>query len=233
MSKQLKYIKPKPWKENDLKGQWIVTLKIDGVRMLRDSEGNPVSRSGKPLYNLEGISKGITDAEVYKDNWESSISLVRTSVNGSPVDPSYLYSLHPLDPRLLIGTYEDPTAEFLKQVMEVYVGRGYEGLIVRQGDKELKVKPKDTADVRITGLKEGTGKYKGMLGAFLTNHGNVGTGLTDDQRKLYWDPMYVSQIIEAEYMEMTKGLQMRHPRFIRLREDKDDESLPWETIMDE
>lgn len=221
------YIKPKLWKEKDLKGIWDFTLKIDGVRMLRADKGNPVSRSGKPLYNLGNISKKIKDAEVYRDNWESSISLCRTSVNGTDVPQEYIYSLHPLDERLVIGTYENPTAEFIQKVMEVYVGRGYEGLVLRQGKRELKVKPKETADVRITGLKPGTGKYEGMLGAFLTEHGNVGTGLTDGQREEYNDEDLIGSVIEVEFMEMTKATKMRHPRFIRARPDRDDESLPW------
>ena len=60
-------IKPKPWKGNDLKGEWVSTYKLDGVRMLRDEDGKPVSRSDKPLYNLDHISLDITDAEIFKD----------------------------------------------------------------------------------------------------------------------------------------------------------------------
>jgi len=229
MSSVSNYIKPKLWKEKPLTGNWDFTLKIDGVRMLRDIGGHPVSRSGKPLYNLGHISKAIVDAEVYAGDWESSISLVRTSVNGSPVPEDTVYSLHPLDPRLILGTYENPTVEFIQKVMDAYVLQGYEGLILRQGTKELKVKPKDTADVMVTGLKPGTGKYEGMLGAFLTDHGNVGTGLTDADRVLYNDPSYIGQVLEVEFMEVTKDSKMRHPRFIRIREDKVDESLPWVT----
>ncbi len=77
--------KPKLWKGGDLKGTWAFTIKIDGVRMLRDTEGNPVSRANKPLYNLEAVPKSIVDAEIYENSWEDSISLTRTSVNGSPV----------------------------------------------------------------------------------------------------------------------------------------------------
>jgi hypothetical protein len=89
--------KAKPWKGNDLKGVWSITLKIDGARMLRDSQGLPVSRAGKPLYNLSLVDKSITDAEIYNENWETSMSLVRTKNNGSPVDPSFVYSLDPLE----------------------------------------------------------------------------------------------------------------------------------------
>jgi hypothetical protein len=223
------YIKPTPWNGKTLTGIWDITLKIDGARMLRDADGLPVSRAGKPLYNLAHVPKTIVDAEIYRDNWESSMSLVRSSVNGSPVPLEYVYSLHPLDPRLVIGTYENPTPEFLQATMEAYVSRGYEGLILRQGTKELKIKPKETADVRVTGIQPGKGKHEGKLGAFLTDYGKVGTGFSDDQREELNDEVYIGQIIEAGFMERTPAGKMRHPRFLRVRLDKEDESLPWVT----
>lgn len=225
-------IKPKPWKGNDLKGTWEVTRKVDGARMLRDAEGNPVSRSGKPLYNLGHISKDITDAEIYKDDWETSMGLVRSSVNGSPVPEDYVYSLAPLDRRLFITTAVDPTARAIKSLMEQQIAKGDEGLILRQDDKWLKVKPKDTADVYVTGFQAGTGKHKGKMGALLTNYGKVGTGFSDADRE-WWQMMYelhglqwlTTTLIEVEYMEMTDGGKFRHPRYLRIRDDKTEESV--------
>jgi len=224
--------KAKPWKGNDLKGIWSITLKIDGARMLRDSEGNPVSRAGKPLYNLSLVDKSITDAEIYNQNWETSMSLVRTKNNGSPVDPSYVYSLDPLDSRLDLGSIDTPSRRDLELLMKHKVSQGYEGLILRQGDTWLKVKPKDTADVFIIGFQEGTGKHTGKMGALLTWFGKVGTGFSDVDRE-WWQMMFdlhgltwlTKQLIEVEYMEMTKYNKFRHPRFVRIREDKTEESL--------
>lgn len=227
-------IKAVPWKGNDLEGTWEITLKIDGARMLRDAEGNPVSRAGKPLYNLEHISKEITDAEIFDKDWETSMSLVRSSVNGTPVPSDKVYSLDPLDPRLHLGYFNNhATASEITKMMETQVSLGYEGLILRQGNKWLKVKPKETADVYVTGFQAGTGKHEGRCGALLTNYGNVGTGFSDEQRS-WWQLMFdlhgmewlTKQLIEVEYMEMTSGNKFRHPRFIRIREDKTDESIP-------
>lgn len=225
-------IKSKLWKGEDLKGQWEVTLKIDGVRMLRDDAGNPVSRSGKPLYNLDHLPKEITDAEIYAGDWERSISLVRTSVNGRPVRMEHVYPLDPIDDRLAMGTYEDPTSEFLSELLSAVVGQGYEGLVIRKGKQWLKVKPKESADVRITGIQPGTGKHEGKLGAFLTEHGKVGTGFTDEQREELNSEEYIGAIAEVEYMHVTPNNKMRHPRFIRIREDKSTETLPWEETYD-
>jgi hypothetical protein len=211
-------IKAKNWKGNDLKGEWEVTLKIDGVRMLRDEDGNPVSRAGKPLYNLEGIDDDITDAEIFLKDWETSVSMVRTK-EGILIKNEYAYSLDPLDDRLKDGTVTDPTAEFISRRLDEANEVGYEGLILRQGDKWLKVKPSETYDVEVTNVIEGTGKYVGMMGALVTAKGKVGTGFTDAMRKEFWD-MKTGTIIEVECMSITKDGKFRHPRFKRIRWDK-------------
>jgi ATP-dependent DNA ligase len=74
--------------------------------------------------------------------------------------------------------------------------------------------------VKITGLQAGLGKHQGKLGAFLTDMGKVGTGLTDHERVLYNTPDMIGQIIEVECMELTDDGKFRHPRFVRLRFDK-------------
>ena len=224
--------KPKPNKGKDLKGRWHITLKLDGARMHRDADGNPISRAGKPLYNLDHISKEIVDAEVYDKDWASSMRLVRTSVNGSPVPISKVYSIDPLDPRMDLGYLDNPTHEQLQKLMEEQVSKGYEGLVIRKGETWLKYKPSDSADVRITGFQAGTGKHVGRMGALLTNYGNVGTGF-DDAARDWWQMMYdlhglnwlTKQIISCTFMEWSKYGKMRHPVMEHHRVDKTTESL--------
>ena len=226
-------IKATPWKGNDLEGTWEITLKIDGARMLRDSSGNPVSRAGKPLYNLDHISKEITDAEIYETDWETSMGLVRSSVNGKAVDMEKVYSLDPLDSRLHLGYFENPKVDEIEIFMRKQVDLGFEGLILRQGNKWLKVKPKETADVYVTGYQAGTGKHEGRMGALLTNYGKIGTGFSDADREEWAhrhqeDPNNFGNqeyLIEVEYMEWTSGGKFRHPRFIRIRDDKTEENV--------
>lgn len=221
------YPHPKPWNGKALKGVWWFTIKIDGVRMLRDDKGKPVARSGKySLFNLDGIDKSIGDAEIYKDSLKVSQGLVRSSVNGKPIPKDCVYSLWPLDPRLDLGSFENPTEQFINRVLESQVGSGNEGLILRQGTRYLKVKPKDNADVLVTGIQPGTGKHEGRMGALLTDHGKVGTGFSDVEREEEWA---IGDLIEAEYMEITEAGKMRHARFVRRRLDKTEESLPWVT----
>ena len=224
-------IKAKAWKEVDLVGKWYVNRKLDGIRMLRNSSGEPVSRNGKPLWNLDGIDKEITDAEVFAGSWEATVSAVKKFRGDvKPCAPEFVYSLTPgsVDPRLELGILEDPSVAAIEVIMNEQIAKGDEGLILRSFDdptKWLKVKTKYSADVRITGLQAGGGKYTGMLGAFVTNYGNVGTGLTDLQRKEFDNHKHIGSIIEVEFMEWTNTRKMRHPRFKRIRSDKDTESF--------
>jgi hypothetical protein len=212
-------IKAKNWKGNDLKGEWEVTLKIDGVRMLRDEDGNPVSRAGKPLYNLEGIDDKITDAEIFLEDWETSVSMVRTK-EGTLIKNECAYSLEPMDRRLWLADETDPTSTCIMNFLAEVTELGYEGLMLRQGDTWLKVKPTETFDVPVLQVIEGTGKYVGMMGALMTPKGKVGTGFTDKDRYDMWHRPWGDELIEVECMSLTKDGKFRHPRFKRIRWDK-------------
>lgn len=224
------YPHPVPWKGKDLKGAWQFTIKVDGVRMLRDEAGNPVSRNGKPLYNLENVPKEITDAEIYYGSWEESVSHCRSSVTDvGPVDIKHVYSLFPvIDKRLDLGIYINPTADQINEALRLVLEAGHEGLVIREIDGKgtlYKVKPHETYDVEVIGIVGGTGKHAGRMGALLTPMGKVGTGFTDKEREWWWSqyPSFEStkpKIIEVECWELTSSGQFRHPRYVRLREDK-------------
>lgn len=209
-------IKPSLWSGQDLKGEWLFTRKLDGVRMLRDEHGQPVSRRGKPLYNLEAIPAYITDAEIFLDNWETSVSMVRTH-DGQTVTPDCAYSIDPLDPRLLLFTATDPSQELIRAQLKAALERGEEGLVLYQGRKALKVKPSENYDVPVTGATEGKGKYAGLIGALETPRGKV-SGMTDAQRTAFTHKL--PEVIEVECMGLTKNGKFRHPRFVRERFDK-------------
>ena len=156
-----------------------------------------------------------------------------------PVTPEDLYSLDPLDPRLHAGilhgphgagqriTLLEPIAANITLLMTRAVELGYEGLVLRQGDKWLKVKPVETYDVRILSVHEGVGKRKGHVGYFMTAKGKVGgfKGLSYGELKGLWDirASLPGQTIEVECLHLTPKGQFRLPRFIRFRPDKDAE----------
>lgn len=213
-----------------LKGAWDVTLKIDGVRAMRNQDGAVVSRNGKPLYNLNHLQ--FKDAEIFRTDWSTSVSLVRTeSYREITKDDVYELSKFDYDDRLntnrilVNSTYDERMA-----LMQEYVDQGYEGIVLRDSasNKWVKVVPVKTADIRITGYRMGNGRLKGLVGSFETAHGSVGSGLDDKLRDeiLLNDPdTYIGKIIEVAYRETTAAGKLRFPAFVRFRFDKDEESI--------
>tara|TARA_Y100001973_G_scaffold106665_1_gene186300 strand:- start:25279 stop:25923 length:645 start_codon:yes stop_codon:yes gene_type:complete len=212
--------KPKLYTGQPLEGVWEVTLKLDGVRMLRGPDGSPVSRSGKPLNNLAHVSEAITDAEVFFKDWDTTVSLVRTKSHRE-VKEEWVYSLDPLDPRLFLGSVEDPSEDTIHSLMEKQVEEGYEGIVLRQGGQWFKVKPEETFDVVVTGVALGKGKYQGMVGALITPMGRV-SGMNDACRRDWVDGSIVGKTVEVACMSLTKSGKFRHPRLKRVRWDKGD-----------
>jgi len=226
------FVKAKYYEGETLKGYWKVYRKVDGVRVMRNASNDPVSRAGKPLYNVDHLE--FKDAEVYSVNWNTSVSLVRTQ---SPMhvtqDMIYELSDGNIDPRLLMGTVLHPDDLKLKSLMQMRLDLGDEGLVIRQLHKSgkyyvwLKVVPKKQADVRITGFKEGTGRLLGTLGSIQTKHGSVGSGFDDALRDKIWADRATLKgaIIQVEYREVTEAGKLRFPAFARIRWDKTEESI--------
>jgi DNA ligase-1 len=93
----------------------------------------------------------------------------------------------------------------------------------------LKVKPVQTFDCTVLGMREGEGKHKGRMGkltaaldvgSLVTT--DVGTGFTDVQRERWWNNQkeIVGKTIEVEARGVHKSGKLIEPRFIRTREDK-------------
>jgi DNA ligase-1 len=87
----------------------------------------------------------------------------------------------------------------------------------------MKMKQKLTFDCRVIDIQPGTGKHTGRMGALIIDLDGVtfkvGTGFTDIQRAELYRLDIIGQIIEVEGMELTELGRVRHPRFIRVRED--------------
>jgi DNA ligase-1 len=88
----------------------------------------------------------------------------------------------------------------------------------------MKVKEEITADVLVTGIKEGTGKYVGMVGSLLCDYKGRkirASGMNDELREAWFKKpkSIVGKMIEVEAQEETDAGSLRHPRFIRIRDD--------------
>jgi ATP-dependent DNA ligase len=90
----------------------------------------------------------------------------------------------------------------------------------------MKMKAEITVDVPILDFKPGKGKYQGTLGALIINHKGVPvpiSGMDDALRRDLWRNRrkYRGRMVEVACQEVTERGSLRHPRFVRLRPDKD------------
>lgn len=211
-------MKFKVWNKEDLIGQWEVYIKIDGVRC-HNVNGDYISRNGKPLYNIPKLNFKV--AEIFCGNFKSTIENTRTFKKEMFIEDCEVFELLPnIDERLKIDSILNPTKEVIQSIFNKYHNLGHEGLILFNGVKRLKVKNEETFDIKILDIFEGKGKNINKLGGFITEMGNVGTGLTDEDRTNYYNKDMIGQTIEVKCMEVTPDGKFRHPVFLRLREDK-------------
>ncbi len=215
------------WNGSDLKGNYHISYKIDGIRAhYRTRSHRLVSKNGNALFNVTRGHKRFKVAEIYCNTWNETMSIARASVSKRrKVKPEEIYSLLPkVDPRLVVSeNYPNPKAKEIKVMMKIALKKGYEGLVLKnlRTKHYVKVKPIQTIDVRITGIVTSTAKsHEGALKEFETERGNVGTGFTRIQRYQFTNKKLIGMYIEVKCMTFTKNGKFRHPRFIRLRPDK-------------
>lgn len=251
----MEYTKPVMWDgKSPLVGDWHFTVKIDGIRVLINDMDVVVSRNNKPLYNMDHLKAKIKASmpegcEVFLGTFKATVEAVRTKRHYKPVPESALFTLNPIDPRLDICTLHSPSVGAVWQLYKKQLKAKHEGLVARNDmiHTWLKIKKYETVDTEIIGFyggKKGT-KYEEMLGGFITKHGRVGTGITDEERVKWWrkswngvykhvptgkapialyavakgHPLYAT-MVECRCMEITAAGKMRKPRFVRLRPDK-------------
>ena len=224
----MKQLKVEEWDKKALKGEWLVTLKIDGILARMDESGRIVSKNGKPLYNLpdEIIEPGFEFAEIYCGSWEETWSIL--SASKSPrrrIKPEEIHVIRPAyQPDLHLCRLIDPTTSMITGLLSSVVESGFEGLVLynREEDRYVKVKPETTVDVKVIGLVASKAKsHKGLLKEFVTEKGKVGIGLTRQQRKEYFDEKYIGTTIEVKLVGgYTRKGMFKSASFVRLRPDK-------------
>ncbi len=219
----------KLWEKNDLEGRWDITVKLDGVNATWDGE-KFISRKNKPLHNVNHLEELLVPEkgevyEVFCGSFKKSNSLTRRSKNNSELVTEFeMFDLEPeIDPRLYLCALQDPTFEEIDSVFQAILRGGYEGLVLRGPNGErLKVKDKITLDLIVIDITEGTGRNAGRVGALVTSKGKV-SGMSDWLRWEFWEhggANIIGKMIEVECMELTEYGNMRHARFIRIRDDK-------------
>ena len=123
-----------------------------------------------------------------------------------------------------------------QKIFEGYLAQGQEGIILKDmsgtwEDKRVKTQVKFKAeldcDLRIKAIQSGTGKYEGMVGAYICESEDgiievdVGSGLSDEDRKNF---DVIGKIVAVVYNARIKNKQGKEslflPRAVEIREDK-------------
>lgn len=127
----------------------------------------------------------------------------------------------------------DPNDEYWTEevLLDVAKSAGYEGWVLKHCHLAYwyKLKAVHTADLRVVGFVPGQGKYSGMVGSITVADADGRevadvSGFNDDERAAI-GPSDVGRIAEVAYQYIGSRGKLRHPRFVRWRDDKDAEDL--------
>lgn len=141
---------------------------------------------------------------------------------------------------LLIAHEKAKNMEDLMAFYNQMLDLGHEGVMVKFASSPyrakrntawLKLKPTETVEAEITGFENGkeASKNANVLGAFVVKRGDtgktirVGGGLSDKQRKEFWDNRHsmMGKILEFKEEKRTGATTAANfPRFVRLRPDR-------------
>lgn len=119
---------------------------------------------------------------------------------------------------LAVETLEVYSEEEAFAVANQYINAGYEGAVLKNmnapwknhdSPNQIKLKREEECDLIVKDWVEGTGKYKGMMGALICESSDgrvrtrVGTGFDDSERMLTHE--YVGMVINVKYEKVSRA----------------------------
>lgn len=149
---------------------------------------------------------------------------------------------------------EHPCVKMVEQhtdkdgLFRTLVSQGEEGTVLKNVNSPYGVnwvKNKRVADfsVVISGYKPGQGKYAGSLGAVAVSvyegdklvEVGFASGMTDEERDDIWKNRdeYLGRVVDISAQEVTKDGRLRHPRWLRFRDDVSPETLTMTKLRDD
>ncbi len=184
-----------------------------------------------------------TDQRLYFEVWDSlTLQEFEAGISTRPYTQRFgeairvAFSTKSINP---VPSFKVYSLKEVEDIAKDYMEEGYEGAILKKSDsiwkdgtsKDLiKIKAVLDADLLCIDVEEGSGKYKGKVGALVLEtscgrlKGKVGTGLSDKDRDKPFD-YYIGKVIEIQYNEFIKSKSKSTdslflPRFVEVREDK-------------
>ncbi len=171
------------------------------------------------------------DYEICKKEYQYRLQDLRMVVNGTIADYKKVIDIA----NDLANNSRDAVEKYKE-----YLKKGYEGAMIKsitglyrwkrttiKSGEMLKIKSFKSIDVIIKGIYDGEGEFTGMAGGVDFDFNNttvsVGSGFDVATRKaMAAKPTdFIGKTIEVKYFEETEDGSLRHPSFIRFREDKD------------
>ena len=139
----------------------------------------------------------------------------------------------------LIMTDDDT---LMQEFYQKIVNNNGEGVMIKKVDAPYeygsrknwaKIKPVYEATMKVIGYEQGSNKYRETIGALIcesecgTISTNVGSGLTDEMREYFNglknsnEVVYIDVLYNEVSHDKDNMFSLRHPRFLKIREDKD------------
>lgn len=156
---------------------------------------------------------------------------------------NHIKSLNIQSLRVVDTYYSGTDQSVISTYLQTAIMNDKEGLMLnrdarylrRRNNGILKIKQFYTVDLPIIDFEEGSGRLKDMLGAFVVRYKDnvlhVGTGMTDEQRLIFWNyrENLVGRVIEVKYKEESHDKEtgkpsLQFPVFVQLRELGKEES---------
>ena len=208
-------------------------------RQVSNGVATKLIKSTASKQEQQDIGITLWDCVAYKD-FQAGLSKIPYYVRLNQLKIPFTYQPDKFNHIFLVENKVCRNEEEILTTAEKLIAQGEEGVIVKdingiwenkRSKFALKIKDENEADLLVTDVIEGTGKYKGQIGSLIcqSSDGNVkvsvGSGLTDDDRKKQ-PSEFIGRIIAVKYNMIIdnaskNGKTLFLPRFVEIREDKD------------
>jgi DNA ligase-1 len=236
--------------EEEMKDAFPAGLVLDGELTISnyfEMESKEAYKAASKIIRLKGDTpkRGLTYRVfdgMHIDEWRTQNCTHTYDERRNLLEGLFGYAAAPIShiellPILYRGADISKVQEFLDDV----VSKGGEGVMINVTNSLyrfsrtwdlMKVKKFNSLDLEVVDIEEGSGRLVGTLGAIHVRYkgGNivkVGSGFSDEERKLYWSQpeLIMNKVVEVKFFEETtnadKTLSLRFPTWCsNIRIDK-------------